>query len=81
MLESARANLELKQYEERDVSAAEARRLFDRGKEQIARSLEPFGYYNPTSKAGWNGPSQANFTRSTTSSAATRSSFSKRASR
>lgn len=48
MLESARANLELKQYEERDVSAAEARRLFDRGKEQIARSLEPFGYYNPT---------------------------------
>lgn len=47
MLESARANLELKQYEERDVSPAEARRLFDRGKEQIARSLEPFGYYNP----------------------------------
>lgn len=48
ILESARVNLELKQYEERDVSAAEARRLFDRGKEQIARSLEPFGYYNPT---------------------------------
>ena len=47
MLESARANLELKQYEERDVSAAEARRLFDRGKDQLARSLEPFGYYNP----------------------------------
>jgi translocation and assembly module TamA len=48
MLESARANLELKQYEERDVSPAEARRLFDRGKEQLARSLEPFGYYNPS---------------------------------
>jgi translocation and assembly module TamA len=48
MLESARANLELKQYEERDVSAAQARRLFDRGKEQITRSLEPFGFYNPT---------------------------------
>lgn len=48
MLESARANLELQQYEERDVSSAEARRLFDRGKEQIARSLEPFGYYNPS---------------------------------
>ncbi|MDY6946404.1 MAG: autotransporter assembly complex family protein [Pseudomonadota bacterium] len=47
MLESARANLELKQYEERDVSGAEARRLYDRGKEQLARSLEPFGYYNP----------------------------------
>lgn len=48
MLESARANLELKQYEERDVSSAEVRRLFDRGKEQLSRSLEPFGYYNPT---------------------------------
>lgn len=47
MLESARANLELKHYEERDVSPAEVRRLFDRGQEQIARSLEPFGYYNP----------------------------------
>jgi translocation and assembly module TamA len=46
ILESARANLELQQYAERDVSAAETRRLFDRGKEQIARSLEPFGYYN-----------------------------------
>ncbi|HEY5755582.1 MAG TPA: autotransporter assembly complex family protein [Steroidobacter sp.] len=48
MLESARANLELKQSEERDVSAAQARRLFDRGKDQIVRSLEPFGFYNPT---------------------------------
>src|SRR5687767_2944626 len=46
ILESARANLELMQYQERDVSAAEVRRLFDRGKEQIERSLEPFGYYN-----------------------------------
>ncbi len=48
MLESARANLELKQYEERDVSAAQARRLFDWGKDQIVRSLEPFGFYNPS---------------------------------
>lgn len=47
ILESARANLELMQYRERDVSAAEVRRLFDRGKEQLQRSLEPFGYYNP----------------------------------
>lgn len=47
ILESSRANLELMQYQERDVSAAEARRLFDRGKEQLVRSLEPFGYYNP----------------------------------
>ena len=48
MLESARANLELMQYQERDVSPAEVRRLFDRGKEQIrARSslrlLQPPG--------------------------------------
>jgi translocation and assembly module TamA len=50
ILESARANLELKEYENRDVSAAEVRRLFDRGEEQIARSLEPFGYYNPEVK-------------------------------
>lgn len=47
MLESARANLELEQYKERDVSPAQTRRLFDRGTDQIARSLEPFGYYNP----------------------------------
>jgi translocation and assembly module TamA len=46
MLESARANLELKQYEDREVSGAEVRRLFARGEEQIRRSLEPFGYYN-----------------------------------
>ncbi len=67
MLESARANLELQQYVERDVSAAQARRLFDRGKEQIARSLEPFGCLQPAaSKTGWNGPSPVNFTRSST---------------
>lgn len=46
MLESAGANLELKEYEGRDVSGAEVRRLFARGEEQIRRSLEPFGYYN-----------------------------------
>ena len=45
MLESARANVELRQYEERDVSAEEVRRLFDRADEQIQVGLEPFGYY------------------------------------
>lgn len=47
MLESARAQLELKRYEDRDVSPAQVRRLFERGQEQIAHSLEPFGFYNP----------------------------------
>src|SRR5690554_6422483 len=61
MLESARANLELKQYEERDVSGAQARRLFDRGKEQIARSLEPFGYYNPSIEARLERPEPGKF--------------------
>ncbi|MBL8270135.1 autotransporter assembly complex protein TamA, partial [Steroidobacter sp.] len=61
ILESARANLEIKQYEERDVSAAEARRLFDRGKEQLARSLEPFGYYNPSVEARLERPEPGKF--------------------
>ena len=61
MLESARANLELKQYEDRDVSPIEARRLFDRGKEQIARSLEPFGYYNPSIESRLERPEPGKF--------------------
>ncbi|HEY0686446.1 MAG TPA: autotransporter assembly complex family protein [Steroidobacter sp.] len=61
ILESARANLELKQYEEREVSPAETRRLFDRGKEQIARSLEPFGYYNPTIESRLERPEPGKF--------------------
>src|SRR5690349_6787176 len=61
MLESARANLELKQYEERDVSAAQARRLFDRGKDQIVRSLEPFGFYNPTVESRLERPEPGKF--------------------
>ncbi len=61
MLESARANLELKQYEERDVSAAQARRLFDRGKDQIVRSLEPFGYYNLTVESRLERPEPGRF--------------------
>ena len=46
MLESARASVELKQYEDRDVSPVEVRRLFERGDDQIRTALEPFGYYD-----------------------------------
>jgi translocation and assembly module TamA len=47
MLESVRANVELRQYEERDVSPAEVHRLFERADDQIRTALEPFGYYAP----------------------------------
>lgn len=46
MLESARASVELVQYEERETSPAEVRRLFERADEQIRTALEPFGYYD-----------------------------------
>jgi translocation and assembly module TamA len=45
MLESVRASIELHQYEDRDVSSVEVRRLFERADEQIRTALEPFGYY------------------------------------
>ncbi len=47
MRDSARANVQLRQYEERDVTAAEVRRLFEQADEQIRQALEPFGYYAP----------------------------------
>lgn len=43
--DAARANLELQQYLERDVSAAQLQRLVSRGEEQIRRALEPYGHY------------------------------------
>jgi translocation and assembly module TamA len=46
VLESVRASIELHQYEDRDVSPVEVRRLFERGDEQIRTALEPFGYYD-----------------------------------
>jgi translocation and assembly module TamA len=46
VLESVRASIELHQYEDRDVSPVEVRRLFERADEQIRQSLEPFGYYD-----------------------------------
>ena len=45
-LESVRASIELHQYEDRDVSPVEVRRLFERADEQIHTALEPFGYYS-----------------------------------
>ncbi|HKS56852.1 MAG TPA: autotransporter assembly complex family protein [Steroidobacteraceae bacterium] len=45
VLESVRASIELHQYEDRDVSPVEVRRLFEKADEQIRQSLEPFGYY------------------------------------
>ena len=46
MLESVRASLELTQYQDRDVSPIEVRRLFENADEQIHKALEPFGYYD-----------------------------------
>ncbi len=40
------AAAEIMQYDKREVSAAQARRLYDRAPEQIAKSLEAYGYYN-----------------------------------
>ena len=40
------AAAEIMQYDKREVSAAQARRLYDRAPEQVAKSLEAYGYYN-----------------------------------
>src|SRR5580765_7783888 len=42
------AAAEIMQYDKREVSAAQARRLYDRAPEQVAKSLEAYGYYNAT---------------------------------
>ncbi len=38
--------IEIRRYRQREVSAAQARRLFERGKAEAARALEPYGYYH-----------------------------------
>ncbi|GMV30507.1 MAG: hypothetical protein AMXMBFR59_26320 [Rhodanobacteraceae bacterium] len=43
---AALAGLDLTQYADRDVSAAQARRLYERAPAQIATALEPYGYYD-----------------------------------
>ncbi len=39
------AGLELVQYGEREVSAAQARRLYEHAEAQVRKALEPYGYY------------------------------------
>ncbi len=55
------AAAEITQYEKRDVSAAQAKRLYDNAREQIVKALEAYGYYNAKtdgalneSGSGWN---------------------------
>jgi translocation and assembly module TamA len=48
-LQSAvRARLDLSQYADRDVSAAQVRRLYERVPEQVQAALKPYGYYEAT---------------------------------
>lgn len=58
---AALAGLDLTQYAGRDVSAAQARRLYERAPAQIASALEPYGYYDSSvtgelkeTAEGWN---------------------------
>jgi translocation and assembly module TamA len=43
---AARANLTLENYNGRDVTGAQIRRLFGTAEKEIAAALEPYGYYN-----------------------------------
>ena len=60
MQESVRARIDLTQYEDRDASPVEIRRLFERADDQAREALEPFGYYGAdvTSKLEQPEPSQ-----------------------
>jgi translocation and assembly module TamA len=40
------AGLEINQYGERDVTAAQTRRLYEHAQKQARSALEPYGYYN-----------------------------------
>ena len=43
---AALAGLDLTQYAGREVSAAQARRLYERAPAQVAAALEPYSYYD-----------------------------------
>ncbi|HKQ80754.1 MAG TPA: autotransporter assembly complex family protein [Steroidobacteraceae bacterium] len=43
--DAAEANVTLSEYKDRDVSPAEARRLFESGDKEVRKAVEPFGYY------------------------------------
>ncbi|MBL8299733.1 MAG: outer membrane protein assembly factor [Rhodanobacteraceae bacterium] len=58
---AALAGLDLTQYAGREISSAQARRLYDRAPAQIAKALEPYGYYDASvtgelkeTPDGWN---------------------------
>jgi translocation and assembly module TamA len=44
--DAALAAAEISQYTKRDVTAAQARRLYERAADQIRKALEPYGYYD-----------------------------------
>lgn len=44
--DAAFASLSINQYVERDVTAAQVRRLYARGEDEIREALEPYGYYD-----------------------------------
>ena len=44
--DAALAAIEINQYASRDVTAAQAHRLYERADEQIKSALEPYGYYH-----------------------------------
>ncbi|TCV94181.1 autotransporter secretion outer membrane protein TamA [Luteibacter rhizovicinus] len=43
------AGVELSQYATRDISAAQARRLYEKAPDQVQTALRPYGYYEATS--------------------------------
>lgn len=47
LLDAVRGTLALQHYVDRDVTAAQARRLHGRAEREVRRALEPYGYYNP----------------------------------
>jgi translocation and assembly module TamA len=44
--DAVRESVEVSHYAERDVSAAQARRLYERAADQARNALEPYGYYD-----------------------------------
>jgi translocation and assembly module TamA len=45
LADAAQGNLSLSDYEDRDVTPVEARRLLRIGEDEVRKALEPFGYY------------------------------------
>ncbi len=45
---AVRANVELSQYAQRDVTAAQVRRLYEKAPDEVQAALRPYGYYEAT---------------------------------